>query len=191
MLLKNDSDTYSYKSLCSSCTTPCCTEAMSPIVFPEELIKIRNSVNKPIDDFTDEIILSGKTFHILKEKKDSTECVFLDSDTKLCTIYENRPFDCRLFPFDINKIDGKFMWVLFTCNGQKESDWSWTKKNLLNFESDEGFPYIMDNLENFGNNKTIHRHPSNKILTKTPFVVLREIRIPSKIICRDSITKKV
>jgi len=163
---------------------------MSPLIFPKELFKIMNVVQKPINTFTEEIILNGEVYYLLKEKKDSTECIFLDTDTKLCSIYENRPFDCRLFPFDINKIDGKFMWILYACNGQQNSDWSWTEKNLLNFETHEFFPSIIANLENFGNNRIIHKHPTNKILNDTPFVVLREIQIPSKTICIDNISKK-
>lgn len=189
LLNGKSNDVHSYESLCTNCITVCCTDHISPLVLPEELISISTITNKPVKDFGEEIILNDEKFHLLKEKKGSTECVFYDSENKMCSIYENRPFDCRLFPFDIAQIDGKSMWILFVCKGQKNSDWSWTEKNLLDFESHDIFSDIISNIENFGNNKTIHQHPYNKTLAESSFVVLREVKIPSKIICTENISK--
>lgn len=30
-----------------------------------------------------------------------------------CNVYHNRPIDCRLFPFDIHKMDEKFYWIIW------------------------------------------------------------------------------
>ena len=39
-------------------------------------------------------------------------CPFLLEDG-LCMIHENKPVDCRLFPFDLIKSDGKFFWIIW------------------------------------------------------------------------------
>jgi Fe-S-cluster containining protein len=33
-------------------------------------------------------------------------CVFLDTKTNKCQVYAKRPFDCRLYPFLINRLNG-------------------------------------------------------------------------------------
>lgn len=38
-------------------------------------------------------------------------CVFLKNE--LCEIHENRPIDCRLYPFDILKINDDFFWIFW------------------------------------------------------------------------------
>lgn len=56
----------------------------------------------------------------------------------LCDIYDKRPFDCRFFPFDILKINGKFVWIFWKMkcpildNGNKEE----FEKYLQNHEQD-------------------------------------------------------
>jgi Fe-S-cluster containining protein len=42
-------------------------------------------------------------------------CKFLNSKS-LCEIHDQRPIDCRLFPFDIAKIDNKFYWIYWKTN---------------------------------------------------------------------------
>lgn len=34
-----------------------------------------------------------------------------------CSRYEERPFECRVFPFDILELDGKLTWVLWNACG--------------------------------------------------------------------------
>lgn len=41
---------------------------------------------------------------------------------KKCTIYKNRPNDCKLFPFDIKNIDGKYYLVLYNLDCCKHKD---------------------------------------------------------------------
>ena len=39
-------------------------------------------------------------------------CAYLNEEG-LCDAHEDRPVDCRLFPFEILKIDGTFHWVIW------------------------------------------------------------------------------
>jgi uncharacterized protein len=40
-------------------------------------------------------------------------CIFFDHTSGKCEIHSFRPMDCRLFPLDIEYVDGKYHWALF------------------------------------------------------------------------------
>lgn len=170
-------DDGSVKSLCEKCTTPCCTDQLSPLTFDYELLQISKAINKPVSEFSETIQINGKSHRVLKSKKNSNDCIFFDSKTQLCSIYENRPLDCKFFPFDIAKINGKYVWIILTCKGQKDSNWNWTEKNLDDFESDERFKYVVKDIDNYSRNDQIMNFSSNAELQSTDFVVLREVKI--------------
>jgi Fe-S-cluster containining protein len=38
----------------------------------------------------------------------------------LCNVYDRRPLECRMFPFDLKRIDGKIRWIKWTvCPAHK------------------------------------------------------------------------
>lgn len=45
------------------------------------------------------------------DKKD-TRCTFFDPNEQRCNVYERRPLDCRLFPFDIKLADNKAEYII-------------------------------------------------------------------------------
>lgn len=47
----------------------------------------------------------------VEDKKDS-RCTFFDTNDNKCNIYERRPLDCRLFPFDIKLADNKTEYII-------------------------------------------------------------------------------
>jgi Fe-S-cluster containining protein len=49
--------------------------------------------------------------NIYKLKTNNNKCIFLKNGR--CSIYENRPLDCRLYPFDIIKKDSKYYLILY------------------------------------------------------------------------------
>lgn len=53
---------------------------------------------------------------VLKVKKNGY-CTFFDQDKKLCSIYELRPFDCQMYPFDFifNVAQKKWLWLIWDC----------------------------------------------------------------------------
>lgn len=75
---------------CISCKSWCCHNE-NPFTSKEELKK-------------------------LKVKKISTtkegSCIFLDKTGK-CNAYHNRPFECHIFPFDVQEINDKLFWVVW------------------------------------------------------------------------------
>jgi len=39
-------------------------------------------------------------------------CVYMGNNC-LCQVYDKRPVDCRLFPFDVHFEDGTFEWIIW------------------------------------------------------------------------------
>ena len=177
--------------LCNSCThKQCCTGFASPLVFEkdfENLKKIHKSQYVQIKT------INGKSVRIIEKKKkkqltndnngnnnSSDACVFWNEEDSCCSIYEHRPFDCKIFPFDIYKIDGKYMWIMYGCNdnssnineGNIHSIWKWTENILQELEQDPQFKDILKNIEMYSDRTEIDSlEESNKM----QFIALREI----------------
>lgn len=74
-------------------------------------------------------------------------CVFLDGGQ--CSIYSKRPFECRIFPFDVQKINGRLTWVLWdVCPAKAFLN---IDDFLILFESiileDKGIEYLHDYID--------------------------------------------
>ncbi len=74
-----------------------CAECCKPVVVPtkEDIEKIKNAGHKDFLDLDPIHPENGKT--VLK--RINGYCMFLNQKTKLCTIYENRPDICKIYPF--------------------------------------------------------------------------------------------
>lgn len=180
----------SYDGLCSTCESkPCCKSFAAPLVFSKDLIKLK-SIGKDSNYFLDEIIIKGKNVKRIKKKSDSRTCVFFDEKNKRCSIYQERPLDCKFFPFDIYLINDQYHWIVYSCN--PDSNWKWTETHLEMFENDPQFNEIMENIETFSDLTEINsletdarpRHAilrkvkwkSKKILNKVNHVIINETR---------------
>jgi len=128
-----NNDKFSFESLCSTCTNSCCHGIDCPPVFPNDLNKLAK-IGKNTDDFIQILtITESKKLMQIKRKPNSDECIFFDSEKNHCGIYEHRPLDCQMYPFDINVIKGEPWWVVLSCN--PNSDWAWTESHLEKLES--------------------------------------------------------
>jgi len=109
-----------FAKLCSSCKTQgCCTNSAVPLVFSADFEDLK-SINKATDEFLHDRNVNGSIIKAVNKKKNSNNCIFWDEENKNCAIYEHRPFDCRAYPFDILKIDGKYHWIVYSCNPQSD-----------------------------------------------------------------------
>ncbi len=93
--------------LCSSCKASCCT--MPVEVKVEDLLhlglvtvdEIQQSLKKTAKRLKKEGVITsyreGTDFFMLTQKSNE-DCYFLDSKTRLCTVYDRRPNTCRDFP---------------------------------------------------------------------------------------------
>lgn len=94
---------------CNNCNLSgrCCTsfnEINVPVLNMEEILKIMEKTCR--DDFYEEV--DNKALLL---KTEDSHCVFY-KDGK-CDIYDYRPVDCRLFPFDIIKKDCNYYLILY------------------------------------------------------------------------------
>ena len=140
-------------------------------MLPSDLIKLKR-IGKFSDKFVDDIMINEQNVKILKKKKNSSDCIFWDRK-KGCTIYHDRPFDCRMFPFDIRRINYEYYWIIFSCN--PNADWQWTEEHLQKLENDPQFADIMKNIESYSSvivSKFSKVGPLN-------FTILRRVRSAS------------
>ena len=161
----------SFEKLCGSCPHQnCCTNSQEPILFQSDLKRL-NFIGKNNDDYLQTINIKGTNVKAIRKKQDSSECIFWDNQSSKCSIYDSRPFDCKAYPFDILQIDGKYHWIVYSCN--EESDWKWSEEYLTMLESDSSFKNILENIEIFTNN-------TERILPlespKTSYTILREVK---------------
>lgn len=109
--------------VCNSCGI-CCTQYFNDYIFlldqDTEYLKKKNiecfDVPKKLD-YCDQYGNFYASGYSLKVKNDDLgSCIFLSKDNK-CTIYNNRPFICKIYPYMIHKErnnkSSKFVWKYF------------------------------------------------------------------------------
>jgi Fe-S-cluster containining protein len=139
-------------------------------VFPHDLNALK-SIGKSGEEYLQEVTIKDKKAIAVKKKNNSNVCVFWDENKKMCSIYENRPFDCRAYPFDMRLIDGKYYWIVYSCN--PDSGWQWSENYLQGLEKDMELNEIFNNIETFANNTELVLPRESQ---KTSYTILREVR---------------
>lgn len=86
---------------CDGCTK-CCESGLVYVLFEE--ISHLSSIGVPL------IKIEG--IHYIK-RKSRGECSMLDKQHSKCSIYEDRPLSCRLFPLDLFSRNGKSQWGIY------------------------------------------------------------------------------
>jgi len=90
------------QAACSTCEGRCCTGESGYIyVSKDEIFKIADLLNLSVNDFGVKYLYKNGYKYSIKERKngDSYECVFYDTQSNGCKIYEARPSQCITFPF--------------------------------------------------------------------------------------------
>ncbi len=114
---KADKGTYQF---CNGCVGKfdCCCNCESidmPILLPFEAKRIATITRKSIESFAEK--KSSNLYQMKRVNNDpERECFFFQNSR--CSIYQDRPIDCRMFPFDFKEIDGEY-WVIYynkVCN---------------------------------------------------------------------------
>ena len=135
----------SIASLCNSCQKkPCCTDFNSPFLFSGDL-KNLEKIGKANSTYVKDIVIKGVKAKELQKKPNSNSCIFFDEEKIQCNIYQNRPFDCQMYPFDIMWYENAFHWVVYSCN--VDSDWQWCEDHLQKLEADPRFNEMMEKSE--------------------------------------------
>jgi Fe-S-cluster containining protein len=112
---KNSEGTFAF---CAGCRAEnnCCIRARehgyieTPFLLNKEKELIEIETGRAANEFAFEYENGLGSFFALKH--DNGKCIF--NRNGKCGIYTFRPFDCRIFPFDIvQKFDRKFYWVVY------------------------------------------------------------------------------
>lgn len=92
---------------CAQCIGTCCT--MPVEVRAEDLINLQVMTIDDLSESKRKLVKRLKKEGVIQSYRESTElfmltqkangdCYFLDTKTRLCTVYERRPLVCRRFP---------------------------------------------------------------------------------------------
>ncbi|MCV0393055.1 MAG: YkgJ family cysteine cluster protein [Nitrosopumilus sp.] len=160
-----------WANLCDKCKhKSCCNDYVTPFLSPKEFLSIQK-LGK--GNFAKKIKINNISGYELDKKEGSDQCVFWDTE-KGCTVYSERPFDCKVFPFDIYKIDGKYTWIVYSCN--QDTDWTWSEKILETMERDLFTDDVIKHLEAFTDLGRLEKSDKSY-----EYKILRQVRLPSNI----------
>lgn len=94
---------YSFdEKACEKCNAKCCTgESGYIFVSKDEMKAISSSLSLNLKDFKKLYTIKLGIKYSLKEApcENGFACIFLDTDSKKCKIYDLRPKQCKTFPF--------------------------------------------------------------------------------------------
>lgn len=126
-LFRNTENNLGTFNLCQKCVhakASCCSnsEVDSPMLLPDEAQEIAKITNEEIEKFAQPIDFATmyndktlKTLYQMKRQDNSYACHFY-KDCK-CSIYDIRPIDCRIFPYDIKlEKDGNYYLIYYLAN---------------------------------------------------------------------------
>ena len=115
-------------NLCSNCvgnSATCCSNLKvdSPMILPTEAENISKKLHIDIERFANKVEFSKmyndyslKDLYQMKRQENSNACHFYINNK--CTIYDIRPIDCRIFPYDIKlEKDGNYYLVYYKFDG--------------------------------------------------------------------------
>ena len=129
---------------CRDCLQKCCSfpaRKASPEAFLslKDIGRIERVTGR--SDFYEEKDSSyaNRTYYRLKSTADGF-CVFYDTEHGACTIYDVRPFDCRLFPLDFESFhpgdpDWNDMWIVHECPLSEQLDAATLEEMMTDFET--------------------------------------------------------
>ena len=101
--------------LCSKCISTCCTLPVE--VSGVDLVRLgfatEDDLMQPLKRLAKHLMKQGvvkqyreKTQIFVLIQKNGSDCLFLDSKTRFCTVYERRPTVCRGFPLTVGSRPG-------------------------------------------------------------------------------------
>jgi Fe-S-cluster containining protein len=98
------------------CESKCC-KSTPPGLTSEDISKIDMIVSN--NKWKKRIEKTDKIVHVVEKKNESKDCFFI-TEKNFCSIYENRPLDCKLFPIflKIQKESSdsfRIKWLMWHC----------------------------------------------------------------------------
>jgi uncharacterized protein len=106
---------------CTGCGD-CCTGAPGYVwVNQQEIDALAARLNMPVEAFEKKYVRQVGVRRTLKERK-NYDCIFLDGQSRRCTVYEDRPRQCRTWPFWDSNLKSPAAWqaACEACPGSGE-----------------------------------------------------------------------
>jgi len=103
----------------------CCRGEPGAIFFtPDEEQALSRRLGLETGEFRNRYVTYRWEAPSLKEKRGG-ECIFHDEKTNLCLVYEDRPMQCRLFPFWPSLLESREAWdrAALSCPGMNEGEY--------------------------------------------------------------------
>ena len=108
------------------CFTQCCLD-VTIVLTPYDVLRLKNRLEITSEDFIDRYTIvipkAGRLIPlvVLKMNDEDKKCPFVTREG--CTVYEDRPWPCRMYPLDMNE-DGTFRIIADAsrCKGLREHD---------------------------------------------------------------------
>lgn len=153
-----DQGTFLQCTKCSKTNNCCCNfeKIDRPIISQEEKKKIELCY----DNNDDKELFQKLTNECFNITTINNNCIFYDGN---CKIYNSRPYDCRLYPYDIKKINGKFFLVIYKLDCIQY-------KNFLG-----NVDYLIEKIKPFINTFTDMHY--NSKLNDLEYTIIKEIQI--------------
>ncbi|MGC8544132.1 MAG: YkgJ family cysteine cluster protein [Vulcanisaeta sp.] len=96
----DDAEFFEVKMACTKCGQCCMNTQME--LLPEDIERI-TSLGYRLEDFA---VFDGEIWRL---RNVDGHCVFLNPQTMECTIYEDRPIGCRLYPLVYDDVEGPYI----------------------------------------------------------------------------------
>jgi Fe-S-cluster containining protein len=123
---------------CKRCTIYCC-KLGGPNLSKEDIEQIKSAghkISEFVEDAKKQYGNHSRMISALKSRKDGS-CIFLRTGEKSnvheCAIYDVRPTLCRLYPFEIKRIntDSFLLKIIPCCNGLNDADGELVNKRFV------------------------------------------------------------
>jgi len=102
-LIKKEGFSFAFNpKACDECKGRCCVGESGYIwVTPIEITALSKGLNIQRDEFINKYLLKIGYRYSIKEiiYNNGFRCIFFDTKNLQCSVYENRPTQCRTFPF--------------------------------------------------------------------------------------------
>ncbi|WP_069806786.1 YkgJ family cysteine cluster protein [Vulcanisaeta thermophila] len=96
----DDEEFFNVKMKCTKCGRCCFNTEME--LLPEDVERLVR-LGYPIEYFA--TVVNG----VVRLRNVNGHCVFLNENTMECTVYENRPIGCRIYPVVYDDVEGPYI----------------------------------------------------------------------------------
>ncbi len=105
---------------CKGCSVCCHDMGKSIVLDPLDIYRLSMSFEELLGSTVELNIVDGVILPNLKMSEENNSCIFLDENGR-CSIHENRPGICRIFPLGRVYDDGSFNYILQVNECPKEN----------------------------------------------------------------------